>query len=419
MGQRIIYHIDVNSAFLSWTAAYQVRVLGQTFDLRTVPSVIAGDKAARHSIILAKSIPAKAFGIQTGEPLFQALKKCPNLIIDNPDYALYVEASKRMIALLAEVAPVVEQYSIDEAWVDMTGTEAIYGSPVHMAETIKNRIRDELGFTVNIGVSSNKLLAKMAGGFKPHDAVHTLFPWEIEAKLWPLPTRELFYVGPATESKLKMLGIETIGDIARTSPALLRTYLHKHGDVIWNYANGYTDDEVSSDFALNKGYGNSTTTPFDVTDTVTAHRVLLSLCETIGMRMRQDRQTGGCISVSLRSNEFVDFSHQAQMKAMTNATTEIYNAACQVFDKAWDKKTALRQLGVAVGKASPNAYRQDCFLDAQPFERLHKLDTAVDAIRQKYGEGALLRACFIGDRFTHMGGGHSPGTRTGLTKPLQ
>ncbi len=419
MGQRIIYHIDVNSAFLSWTACYQVNVLGKTFDLRTVPSAIAGDKASRHSIILAKSIPAKAFGIQTGEPLFQALKKCPGLIVENPDYALYVEASRHLIALLQEVAPVVEQYSIDEAWVDMSGTEHLYGSPVLMAEKIKNRIRDELGFTVNIGVSNNKLLAKMAGGFKPHDAVHTLFPAEIEAKLWPLPARELFYVGPATESKLKMLGIETIGDIARASPAMLRSYLHKHGEVIWNYANGRMAGDVSCDIALNKGYGNSTTTPFDVTDTVTAHRVLLSLCETVGMRMRKDQQTGSCISVSLRSNEFVDFSHQAQMKAMTNATMEIYNAACQVFDKAWDKKTALRQLGVSVGKATRDGFRQHSFFDGQGYDRLTRLDTAVDAIREKYGEGALFRACFIGDKFTHMGGGHSPGTRTGLTKPLQ
>mgnify|MGYP004641125787 CR=1 FL=1 len=190
--QKVIFHIDVNSAFLSWTAAYRVRVLGETLDLREIPSAVAGEKANRHGIILAKSLPAKRCGVKTGEPIFQAQKKCPELVLVPPDYGLYVQASRCLIALLKDFAPVVEQYSIDEAWADMTGTEGLYGSPVAAAELLRQKIYDELGFTVNIGVSSNKLLAKMAGDFEKPNKVHTLFPWEMEKKLWPLPVRELF-----------------------------------------------------------------------------------------------------------------------------------------------------------------------------------------------------------------------------------
>ena len=196
---RIIFHIDVNAAFLSWTAAYRCQVLGEQQDLRDIPAAIAGEKANRHGIILAKSLPAKRMGVKTGEPIFQAVKKCPQLVTAPPDYALYTQASRRFIALLRSFTPLVEQYSIDEAWADMTGTERLYGSPVLAARTIKQQIREQLGFTVNIGISSNKLLAKIAGDFEKPDRVHTLFPEEIPEKLWPLPVRELFLVGRATE----------------------------------------------------------------------------------------------------------------------------------------------------------------------------------------------------------------------------
>ena len=195
MSQRVIFHVDANSAFLSWSAAYRVKVLGESRDLRLVPSVVAGDKASRHSIILAKSTPAKKYGIQTGEPLFQALEKCPELVVIPPDYSLYVQASRHFVAMLREFSPAVEQYSIDEAWVDMTGTQRLWGPPRLAAELMRRRIWEELGFTVNIGISSNKLLAKMAGDFEKPNKVHTLFPEEMEQKFYPLPVRDLFLVG--------------------------------------------------------------------------------------------------------------------------------------------------------------------------------------------------------------------------------
>ena len=200
MPNRIVFHIDANSAFLSWSAAYRVLILGEKQDLREIPSVVAGDQASRRSIILAKSGPAKQYGIQTGEPLFQALEKYPHLAVVKPDYGLYVACSRQMVGLLRRVAPAVEQYSIDEAWADMTGTEGLYGPPMQAAEMLRERIHRELGFTVNIGVSSNKLLAKIAGDFQKPNRVHSLFPEEIPQKLWPLPVRSLFLVGPATET---------------------------------------------------------------------------------------------------------------------------------------------------------------------------------------------------------------------------
>ena len=421
MAQRVIFHVDANSAFLSWTAAYKVKVLGEDLDIRTVPSVVAGDKASRHSIILAKSTPAKKYGIQTGEPLFQALEKCPDLIIVPPDYSLYVEASRHFVAMLRQFSPVVEQYSIDEAWVDMTGTERLWGSPRLAAEKMRSRINEELGFTVNIGISSNKLLAKMAGDFEKPNKVHTLFPEEVETKFWPLPVRDLFLVGAATERKLILLGIYTIGDLAHADGALLRKRLGKHGETIWHFANGRNADAVTPEPAENKGYGNSVTTAQDVVTTAQAHQVLLSLCETVAMRMRRDDKCGSCVCIHLRTNEFRHFSHQKKLMGATNMTQEIYEAACLVFDEAWDGITPLRQLGVQMTQLSSEPYQQyDLFSGMTPrqFERKLKLDETVDALRDKFGEDILRRGQFAQQPGKHMAGGLDKARRTGITKPL-
>ena len=418
MAERIVFHIDVNSAFLSWTAAWRVNILGESFDLRTVPSVIAGDKKSRHSIILAKSVPAKKYGIQTGEPLGKAMEKCPGLVVAEPDYELYVQASRRLIALLHEYSPNVEQFSIDEAWVDMTGTAGLYGPPVMAANRLRARIRQELGFTVNIGISSNKLLAKMAGDFEKPDKTHTLFPAEIPTKLWPLPARELFMVGRMTEQKLRQMGITTIGQLAAADPAFLRRRLGKQGEIVWQFANGRDAGIVRPQAEPNKGYGNSFTTPRDVTDRDYAHQVLLSLCETVGMRMRRDGQAGACISVQIRSSSFEDCSRQSQLASATNVTTELYHCACRVFDALWDGKTPLRQLGVQMTRLSVSGCRQCCLFDSGDYARMEKLDTAVDAIREKYGEDAIVRATFLSGDTKSMAGGLSKERRTGVTKPI-
>lgn len=421
MAQRVIFHVDANSAFLSWTAAYKVKVLGEEQDIREVPSVVAGDKESRHSIILAKSTPAKKYGIQTGEPLFQALEKCPDLVVVQPDYSLYVEASRHFVEMLRTFSPVVEQYSIDEAWVDMTGTERLWGPPRLAAEKMRQRIWEELGFTVNVGISSNKLLAKMAGDFEKPNKVHTLFPEEVEQKFWPLPVRDLFLVGAATERKLKLLGIYTIGDLAKADVSVLKRRLGKHGETIWHFANGRNADAVTPEPAENKGYGNSVTTPLDVLTHEQGHQVLLSLCETVASRMRADDKCGSCVTVHLRTNAFHHFSHQSCLLGATNITGEIYREACRVFDEAWDGITPLRQIGVQMTRLSREPYQQFDFLSGMTpvqYEKKIKLDETVDALRDKYGEDAIRRGKFAQAPGAHMSGGLDKARRTGITKPV-
>ena len=421
MPERVIFHVDANSAFLSWSAAYRVNVLGETEDLREVPSVVAGDKESRHSIILAKSIPAKKYGVSTGEPLFQALQKCPDLRVVEPDYGLYVECSRHFVQMLRQFSPAVEQYSIDEAWVDMTGTERLWGSPRQAAEIMRSRILQELGFTVNIGISSNKLLAKMAGDLEKPNKVHTMFPEEMEAKFWPLPVRDLFLVGARTEEKLHRLGIYTIGQLAKVDIAFIRRKLGKYGETIWHFANGRNADAVTPEPAENKGYGNSVTTPRDVLTRDYGHQVLLSLCETVASRMRRDGRCGRCVSVHLRTHEFRHYSHQTMLHGATNLTRILFDTACRIFDEAWDGVTPLRQLGVQVTQLTSEPYQQyDLFsgMALEQFERKMKLDETVDALRDKFGEDIICRAKFAGSGEAHMAGGLDKARRTGITKPL-
>ena len=383
--------------------------------------MVAGDQETRRGIILAKSTPAKKYGIRTGEPLFKALEKCPDLVVIPPDYELYVQASRGFVKMLQQFSPVVEQYSIDEAWVDMTGTERLWGSPRLAAEQMRRRIHEELGFTVNIGISSNKLLAKMAGDFEKPNKVHTLFPEEIESKFWPLPVRDLFLVGAATEQKLKLMGIYTIGDLAHTELRLLKKRLGKHGETIWHYANGRNADAVTPEPAENKGYGNSTTTASDVTSREEATQVFLSLCETVAMRMRRDGKCGSCISIHIRTNEFHHMSHQMMLSGATNITTEIFAASCRLFDEVWDGVTPLRQLGVQLTRLSREPYQQyDLFsgMTPQQFEKKLKLDETVDALRDKFGEDILRRGKFAQTPGEHMSGGLDKARRTGITKPI-
>ena len=421
MAQRVIFHVDANSAFLSWSAVYRVKVLGEETDLREIPSVVAGDKASRHSIILAKSIPAKKYGIQTGEPLFQALEKCPELVVIPPDYGLYVQASRHFVDMLRQFSPAVEQYSIDEAWVDMTGTQRLWGTPRLAAELMRRRINEELGFTVNIGISSNKLLAKMAGDFEKPNKVHTLFPEEMEEKFFPLPVRDLFLVGAKTERKLQMLGVYTIGDLASADVRVVKKRLGKQGELLWHFANGRNADAVTPEPAENKGYGNATTTAHDVVTHEEAYQVLLSLCETVATRLRKDGKCGSCVSIHLRTNEFRHFSHQCVLHGATNMTSEIFEASCRLFDEAWDGITPLRQLGVQITRLSGEPYQQFDFfsgLTPRQFERKLRLDETVDALRDKYGEDIVRRAKFANGSTPHMAGGLSKERRTGVTKPV-
>ena len=416
MREPVIFHVDVNSAFLSWEAHYRLEVLGEEIDLREIPSAIGGDQKERRGVILAKSTPAKAFEVQTGEPIVAALRKCPQLTIVQPNFAIYVQYSKALINLLKEYSPKVEQYSIDEAFVDMTGTEGLYGDLVQMAHVIKDRIQKELGFTVNIGISSNKLLAKMAGDLKKPNLVHTLFPHEIQDKMWPLPVRDLFFVGSSTEKKLNLLGIKTIGDLARADVKLLKQHLKKQGEVIHRYANGIDLKKVEEVATPNKGYGNSITIPYDISSTENAQLVLLSLSETVGARLRADGVEASCISVSMVNCDFITSSMQMTLSQSTHHTKEIYEYACQIFEKLWDHQTPIRQLGVHTTKLEDTSTHQMSFFESPKDKRYDKLDQAIDAIRNKYGENAIQRAAFLGSKLDHMAGGISKEKKTSLTK---
>lgn len=409
--QTTIFHVDVNSAFLSWEAVYRLQHLGASLDLRTIPSAVGGDVTKRHGIILAKSIPAKQYKIQTGESVPEALRKCPELYLVPPNYNLYQRCSDVFIHMLRRYSPVVEQYSIDEAYMDMTGSEALFGNPKKAADTIRESIRETLGFTVNIGVGSNKLTAKMASELEKPDRTHTLFPEELPQKLWPLPVRDLFYVGRATEKKLQTMGIYTIGQLAQTEPSILRAHLHRHGELIRSFANGIDESEVLAEPEANKGYGNSTTIAFDVTDGNTARRVLLALAETVAARLRADEVKIGVIAVSIRNYRLETYGHQITLGTPTDITGEIWHAACRAFEEAWDG-TAIRHLGIHTMKVSKERNRQIGLFDTVDHEKLERLDRAIDTIRKRYGNDTVMRASFLEGKIDHMSGGISRGRRS-------
>lgn len=400
----IIYHIDVNSAFLSWTAVKRLRDNPEALDIRTIPAVIGGDEKKRHGIVLAKPVPAKAYGIQTGEPLVQTRKKCPDILIVPPDFATYVSMSEQLMNFLKQTAPVVEQYSIDEAFCDMTGTGLLYGDPVAFAHQLKDDILNRFGFTVNIGISTNKLLAKMASDFKKPNLVHTLFPEEIPQKMWPLPVGELFFVGPSMCKKLEALGIHTIGDVAASNPQLLVSHFKKHGELIWNYANGFDIELPVNHKAANKSFGNSVTLHFDVTDAENAKTILLSLSETVGARIRAEHAYIGVVSVTIVDNEFRHLSRQCTLSTPTDITEIIYENACRLFDLTWNH-VPIRLLGVSTAHATDTAFHQMNLFDEDKNERFAMLNKAVDSIRDKYGEDSIKRARFLDNGCTHMSGG--------------
>ena len=409
---KVIFHIDVNSAFLSWEAVYRIHHLGGNLDLRDIPSAVGGDVTKRHGIILAKSIPAKKYNIKTGESVPEALRKCPDLVLVPPNYNLYQKSSKAFIGILKEYGPTVEQYSIDEAYMDMTGTESLFGKPEDVANIIRERIYKELGFTVNIGISNNKVLAKMASDFRKPDKVHTLWLSEIKDKMWALPASDLFFVGRATTRKLNGLGIKTIGELAQTDLSIIKSHFGKHGEVIWSFANGIDFSAVEPAPPPNKGYGNSTTIAFDVTDSNTAKLVLLSLAETVSARLRDDNVKIKVISVGIRDYNLGYYSHQKKLKTATNITREIYESACQVFDEMWDK-VPIRHLGIHTSQVVTEETRQLNLFDDMDYEKQERLDRAVDDIRKRFGADSIVRASFVkADKVDHMGGGISREKRT-------
>ncbi len=402
---QIIFHIDVNSAFLSWTAVEQLKN-GFAYDIREIPAIIGGDQESRHGIVLAKSVPAKRYGIVTGEPVAHAIRKCPDIKMFPPSHRMYHEYSERLMEFLRSYTPDIEQVSVDECYMDFTGIAYKYHSPVEAAFEIKDAVYEKFGFTVNVGISVNRLLAKMASDFEKPNKVHTLFPEEIPLKMWPLPVSELYMAGKASVEVLHKLEIRTIGELAKADPKLLELHLKSHGRTLWEFANGKAGDKIIRERVESKGIGNSTTLAKDAESEEEAKKVLLWLSESVGGRLRNENVKAGMVSVEIKYSTFQSFSHQKQLVRNTNSDQIIYEAACELFLELWNGDP-IRLLGIRTSKlVDVNEPEQMSIFDFQESfvketvkdEKHQKLDKALDLIRKKYGDGAIVRGSLKKDK---------------------
>lgn len=396
MENQIIFHIDVNSAFLSWSALEQLEQ-GSDVDLRQIPSIVGGDMSRRHGVVLAKSIPAKAYGIVTGEPVAHAFRKCPNLVTVKPNHGLYEQRSTELIRYLSGICPDLEQVSIDECYMNYTPIAAKFPSPEIAATHIKDRVYAKLGFTVNVGISDKKVLAKMASDFKKPNLVHTLYSWEIRQKLWPLPVSSLFMCGRSSVDTLRKLGITTIGELANANLSVIESHLKSHGRTLYNYANGRDDSSVFSEPSKAKGIGNSTTLSSDVTAPQEAYKVLLGLAESVSGRLRAAHSQASLVCTEIKYNTFRSVSHQALLTSPSASTDVIYRQACELFDELWDG-TPVRLLGIRTSKltADDEPVQMNLFDYSAPVsEKQQKLDAAMDSIRQRFGNDAIKRGSLL------------------------
>jgi len=432
--ERTIFHVDVNSAFLSWSAVKRLREDPEAVDLRTIPSAVGGDEATRHGIITAKSTPAKKYGIKTAMTVTNALRLCPNLVLVPADFKTYRESSHQFIAILKKYTDLVEQASIDEAYMDVTGTAELYRSfeteeqkwPLSLAYHISNEIKTDLGFTVNVGVSVNKLLAKMASDFEKPDKVHTLYPEEIPRKMWPLPVGELFGCGARTAERLRTLGVVTIGDAAALDEEVLKRALgDKAGTYIWRSANGLSDSPVEPVREEAKSVSNEITLSADIVDSnfnrfmpVKVH----SLSESVARRLRKAGLYGSTVVATVKTSDFRRRSKQVPLSAPTDSAPIIEAAAMDLFRDLcfgtvnsaglFAEDVGVRLVGVGVTNIDHGENRQlslfdlpsgtDTLLEAgesaenetnsqHSTEKQHKLDAMEDAINGKFGDGVLKR----------------------------
>ncbi len=395
--ERIIFHIDVNSAYLSWTALERLRS-GEQTDLRLIPSIIGGDMQRRHGVVLAKSIPARKYGIRTGEPVVSAYRKCPFLVSAPPDHTLYARRSHELMTYLSEICPDIEQVSVDECYMDYTPISSRFPSPVECADQIRRGIRETFGFTVNIGVSDRKVLAKMASDFQKPDKTHTLFSGEIAQKLWPLPVSDLYMCGKSCTKTLYNLEILSIGDLAHADPEILQSHLKSQGRLLWEYANGIDDSFVLSEPAKAKGIGNSVTLPQDVLTLQDARPVLLSLAESVSARLRASAQCALMESLEIKYADFTSVSHQTTFPEPQDSTQSLYETACRLLEESWNH-APIRLLGIRTARLCPVTEPvQLSLFDTQQTERAQKqrrLEQAIDAIRLRYGESAVVRGSLL------------------------
>ena len=385
--ERKILHVDVNNAFLSWTAVDMLKK-GEKLDIRTIPAIIGGDQSKRSGIVLAKSPIAKKFGIITGEPIYFAKKKCNNLKVFPASFEIFNFHSNKLYKLLLEYTDKIERFSIDECFLDMTNF--LQGRDIlDIAYEINKRVEKELEFTVNVGVSSNKLLAKMASDFEKPNKVHTLFIDEIEEKMWKLPVSELFMIGKKTVPKLYNLGIKTIGDLAKTEESFLLKKFGKHGKIMWEYANGIDTEEVNNKVELPKSIGNSITLPYDYNNIEDIDKIIVALSEQVSYRLRKHDLVANVVNIQLRTKDFIDFSHQKKLKYSTSSTKIILEAGKDILREMY-KNQYVRLVGLRVDNLENKEEKQMSFFESD--NKQDKLDIALDNIKRKYGYTSITRA---------------------------
>ncbi len=389
--ERQILHVDVNNAFLSWLAVYKLKN-GEKVDIRDQVAVIGGDETKRSGIVLAKSQKAKQFGIVTGETLYSARQKCRNLQVYQGNFKIYREYSNKLYKLLLEYTDKIERFSIDECFLDMTNY-LMKDTLLNKAKEINKRVKEELGFTVNVGVAHNKLLAKMASDFTKPDKVHTLFEEEIATKMWTLPVSELFMLGKKTVPKLYNMKIRTIGDLANTDKNIIIKKFGKHGKMMWEYANGIDNSEVQYKEEKPKSIGNSVTLPMDIHNKEELEEVLLALTEQVTYRLRKQELLANVVSVQLRTKNFEDFSHQAKMNSATSSTKEILKNAKNLLSGMFKKGMAIRLIGLRLDNlVSKDEMQISLFGDSENEKKQKNLDNVIDSLNEKYGYGSIIRA---------------------------
>ncbi len=388
--EKQILHIDVNNAFLSWTAVDMIEH-GYEIDIREIPSIIGGDETKRSGIVLAKSMKAKEFGIKTADTIYQARNKCPNIKIFSSDFKIYRKYSNMLYNLLLQYTDKIERFSIDECFLDMT-EYLMKSNLIEKANEISKRVSQELGFTVNIGVAHNKLLAKMASDFTKPNRVHTLFKEEIPRKMWPLPISDLFMLGKRTVPKLNNMQIKTIGDLAKTNKEVLNKKFGKHGIQIWEYANGIDNSNVNYKNEKPKGVGNSITLSQNITNIEKIEEILLALTEQVTYRLRKYDLIANTVSVQLRTSDFQDTTHQGKLLVATSSTKEIYLKAKQLLEEMFYKPMEIRLIGLRVDNLIEKEETQISLFQDKTNEKQDKLDNAIDKIKDKYGFNTITRA---------------------------
>lgn len=392
MKERIIFHIDVNNAFLSWTAVLLLKN-GYKQDIRKIPSIIGGDETKRHGIVLAKSPIAKKYGIVTAETLYEARRKCPQVECFPADYKWYSEKSKELYNYLSQYSPQIEQFSVDESFIDMTGTNYLYHDYEELAHKIKNEIKEKFGYTVNVGIGNNKLCAKMASDFEKPDKVHTLYNNEIKTKMWPLPVGELFMVGKKTTEILKRMNINTIGDLANADLKLLERTFKNHAIDLKKSAMGIDESKVEPRKDTTTSISTTETLPYDYTDEDKLKNILFRQTEELTRQLRRKKQYAKTVAVIFKNSNFRNYSSQAKLPTESNMTKEIYKLVIELFDKNY-KKDPIRLIGVRLSDLTMKKEKQISLFDeiSEQTEIEDTFQETIDNINNKFGKGLIAPA---------------------------